>query len=198
MALVSTTLAAACAAADQFINVTSTTGTAVGQIWRVDSEFMTQIAAASGNVIPVSRRGTNGSTVQAHTILAPVVNGVAGDFPAPQPGTTINPAPWEKQIVSYGASGAITLPTCNTLIFLDKATAAAMTLASPSAAVDGIEVTIYSNTAAAHTVTYTPGFNGDTTSSDVATFPATKGNSMTIIASKGLWGLKCVYGVSVA
>ena len=198
MALTSTTLAAACAATDQFINVTSATGAAVGQIWRVDSEFMTQTAVANNTSIPIAHRGQNGSSVQAHTILAPVVNGLATDFPNPQPGSSLNPAPWEKQIVSYGANGAITPPVCNTLVYLDKATAAAMTIASPSAAVDGVEVTIYSNTAAAHTVTYTPGFNGNTTSSDVATFAATIGNSITLIAAKGLWGVKCASGVTIA
>jgi hypothetical protein len=197
MALVSTTLASACSATDQFIKVTSATGAAVGQIWRVDSEFMVQIGAAVGTSIPVARRGLNGSTVQAHTILAPVVNGVANDFPAPQPGSALNPAQWEKQIVSYGASGAITPPTCNTLIFIDKATAGVMTLVGPSAAVDGIEVTIMSTTAAAHTVDYTAGFYADTTASNLATFAAKAGASMTIIAYKGAWGVKALANVTL-
>jgi hypothetical protein len=198
MAATRTTLASAAALADQTINVTSATGFAVGSIIQVDGEFMIQTGAAVGTVIPVQRIGANGSTVQAHNILAPVCVGLSSDFPGPQPGYTINPGSYKKVVVSYGVSGAIAPPTFDTIVFLDKATAAAMTLASPTGATpDGTEVTIYSNTAAAHTVTYTPGFNGDTTTSDVATFAATIGNSFTIIAARGVWGMKCASGVTL-
>lgn len=198
MAITSTTLAAVSAATDQFINVTSATGAAVGQVWRVDSEFMLQTAAASGTTIPVSRRGLNGTTVQPHNILAPVANGTYAEMLGSAPAAILNPAMWSKQIVSYGANGAITPPIYDTIVVLDKATAATMTIASPSAFADGVEVTILSVTAAAHTVTYTPGFNNNTTSSDVATFTATEGNSFTIVAMKGLWRLKSTVGVSIA
>lgn len=195
-----TTLAAACLAGDQQIVVTSATGFAVGNVIMVDGEYMTMIAAAiSTTTIPVQRGGKQGSVQSAHPILAGVVTGLATEFPPPQAGWPTNPAIYKKQIVSYGASGAIVPPTSDTLIFLDKATAAAMTLESPTAATpDGVEVTIYSTTAAAHTLTYTPGFNGDTTTSDVATFAATKGNSLTILSSRGLWGVKCQYGITIA
>ena len=198
MSATRTTLAAACGAGDQAIVVTSATGFAVGNVIQVDGEFMVQTGAAVSTTIPVQRGGKNGTIQSAHPILSSVVTGLATDFPAPQAGWTNNPAPYKKSVVSYGASGAITPPTYDTIIFLDKATAAAMTLASPSTATpDGVEVTIYSNTAAAHTVTYTPGFNGDTTSSDVATFAATIGNSMTILSARGLWGIKCLAGVTL-
>lgn len=197
MAATSTTLAAACALKDQYITVTSATGFADGQLIRIDSEWMEQIGAANGTVIKVARRGLNGSAVKAHTILAPVVTCLKSDTLASGAAQILNPAVSNPTIVSYGASGAITPPEVDTIVMLDKATGAAMTLASPSALADGTEVTIYSNTAAAHTVTYTPGFNGDTTSSDVATFAATIGNSMTIIASKGLWGVKALAGVTL-
>jgi|SRR6185369_7800515 len=193
-----TTLASACGAGDQSINVTSATGFAVGQTIMVDGEYMVQTGAANGTVIPVQRVGQGGSIVSAHPILASVVTGTATEFPPPQQGWPTNPALYKKVIVSYGASGAIVPPTSDTIIFLDKATAAAMTLASPTGATpDGVEVTIYSNTAAAHTVTYTPGFNGDTTTSDVATFAATIGNSITLLSARGLWGVKCAAGVTL-
>ncbi len=194
-----TTLAAACGASDQVITPTATTGNAVGNIWLVDGEYMTQIAAATAaGQIPVQRVGQYGSVVRAHPILAGVTMGTTTEFPGPQPGWANNPSLYKKSIVSYGASGAIAPPTYDTLIFLDKASAAAMTLVSPTAATpDGVEVTIFSTTAAAHTVTYTPGFNGDTTTSDVATFAATLGNSITLLSSRGLWGVKCAYGVTL-
>jgi acetylglutamate kinase len=195
-----TTLAAACSASDQQIVVTSATGFAVGQPIVVDGEYMVQIAAAiATTTIPVQRGGKNGSVQSAHAILSTVGTGTNAEFPGPQAGWPTNPAIYKKVQVSYGASGAIAPPTCDTIVFLNKATAGAMTLVSPTGATpDGTEVTIYSNTAAAHTVTYTAGFNQDTTASDVATFAATSGNSMTMIASRGVWGLKCVYGVTVA
>lgn len=196
---INTTLAAACGLNDQTIYPTSTTGNAVGWVWLVDGEYMVQVdVATAGGLIPVQRGGKQGSVQSAHAILSGVTAGTATEFPAPQAGWSTNPAIYKKQIVSYGASGAIAPPTSDTLVFLDKATAAAMTLASPTGATpDGVEVTIFSTTAAAHTVTYTPGFNGDTTTSDVATFAATKGNSITLLSSRGLWGVKCAYGVTL-
>ena len=197
MAATSTTLAAACGLNDQTITVTSATGAAVGQLWRVDSEWMLQNAAANGTVIPVSRRGINGSAVVAHTILAPTVNCLPADTLNAGPGAVLNPATWERQITSVGVSSTLASPIWPTITFIDKVTAAALVLGNPSALADGTEWTIYSNTTGAHTVTYTPGFHGDTGSSDIATFAATIGNSMTLIASQGLWGTKCLSGVTL-
>lgn len=198
MAVTTTTLAAACGANDSYIVVTSATGFAVGNVIFVDGEWMVQTAAAVSTTIGVRRGGQNGSIQSAHPILSACMTALPSDIPANQPGWSTGPAIYKKQIVSYGASGAITPPVYDTIIYLNKATAAAMTLASPTAGTpDGVEVTFVSNTAAAHTITYTPGFNGDTTSSDVATFPATIGNSLTMLSAKGLWALKCVYGVTV-
>jgi hypothetical protein len=194
-----TTLASACGINDQFIIVTSATGALTGNLICIDSEFMAQSAAAVGTQIPVRRGGQLGSAQKAHVILAPVLFATSAEIPVAGPGSSTPISVPRKQIVTYSVTGAITPPTIDTLIMLDKATASAMTLASPAAGTpDGIEVTIYSNTAAAHTVTYTPGFNADTTSSDVATFAATKGNSMTILSSGGLWGMKCASGVTLA
>ena len=199
MAATSTTLAAACGASDQTITVTSATGFAVGNLIRVDSEWMLQTAAAvNTTTIPVRRNGMNGSAVVAHTILAPVMTCLPSDTLNAGPDQILNPAVANKQITSYGASGAITPPTFDTLVLLNKATAAAMTLAGPSALADGTEVTILSTTAAAHTVTYTAGFYGDTDSSDVATFAAKAGASMTILAIKGTWGVKSLANVTLA
>jgi hypothetical protein len=197
---INTTLAAACGINDQTIQPTSTTGNAVGWVWLVDGEYMTQLAVAtSGGLIPVQRGGKQGSVQSSHPILAGVTAGLPSEFPGPQPGWANNQAIYKPQIVSYGASGAIVPPTYDTLVMLDKATAAAMTLTSPTGATpDGVEVTILSTTAAAHTITYTPGFHGDTESSDVATFAATTGNSITLLSMRGVWGVKCKEGVTLA
>jgi hypothetical protein len=79
-------------------------------------------------------------------------------------------------------------------VVVTKGTAAALTLAAPTAGVpakgghDGMRITILSTTAAAHTVTNTtPGFNNGSTASDVGTFGAAIGNWMTVEAYNGIW-----------
>lgn len=205
MAITNTRLASAVAATDLVINVASATGFAAGNLVRVDSEWMVVTSAyvAASTVVPVQREGQNGSTVQAHTILAPVATCLPSDTLNAAPGAIVNPAVSTPQLVSYGsdataALAAITPPTVPTIVVLNKATAGAFTLASPSGLADGTTVTIISTTAAAHTVTYTPGFYGDTTSSDVATFAAKVGASMTIMAMRGLWGVVALANVTLA
>ncbi len=199
MAVTITTLAAACGANDQVLTLTAVTGFAQGQVIMVDGEWMVQSGPNIGTTqVPVQRGGKQGTVQRAHAILSTVMTGLSSDIPGPQSGWTNNPAIYKKEITSYGVAGAITPPSVDTLIFLDKATAAAMTLTSPPPGTpDGIEVTIFSNTAAAHTVTYTPGFNGNTETSDVATFAATIGNSITLLSARGLWGVKCAAGVTL-
>jgi hypothetical protein len=198
MATTTTTLSSAVAAADQIINVTSAAGFAVGSLIRIDSEIMVQTAAAVGTVIAVRRGGQMGSIQAAHNNEAPVTVGLVTDYMSPGPTSATNPAQWDRQIVAYGGtSGAITVPTSDTTITLNHTTAMAMTLAAPNAFNDGMEVTILSNTTGAHTVTYTAGFYNDTASSDVATFTAKQGSSMTIIASKGTWTVKALANVTL-
>ena len=50
-------------------------------------------------------------------------------------------------------------------------------------------ITFISTTAAAHTITYTAGFYGNTTSSDVATAAATINSTLTIKAQGGTWSI---------
>jgi hypothetical protein len=200
MAITNTTLAAACLATDGLLTVTSATGFAAGNLVRVDSEWMVVTSAyvAASTTVPVLRGGQNGSTRQAHSILAPVATCLPSDTLNAAPAAILNPASFTPQMVSYGADGTITPPVVNTVVTLNKATAAAMTLVSPSGLADGTTLTIISTTAAAHTVTYTPGFYGDTTSSDVATFAAKVGASATFMALRGLWGVVSLANVTLA
>ena len=70
-----------------------------------------------------------------------------------------------------------------------KGTAAALTLAAPTATThDGVEITVISTTAAAHTVTAPSNkINGATA---VATFGAAIGNAVTLVAYQGVWYTK--------
>ena len=101
-------------------------------------------------------------------------------------------------IILAPANGAISIQSSTVII--TKGTAAAMTLAAPTAGVhDGVTINIISNTAAAHTVTQTsPGFNSGSTASDVATFGAAIGNSMEIVAYNGAWLVTNLTGVTLA
>ncbi len=188
MALTATTLNGAVALNATQVRLTSATGIAVGNILQVNGERM---AVSSIDLTPVIqvRRGINGTRALAHNTLAIAVFGLPEDF------TSLNQS---AEIVNYGADGAITPPTKATLVIITKATAAALTLAGPNTSAIGFNVQILSATAAAHTVTYTAGFYGDTTSSDVATYAAKVGASMTISPQKGVWGVQALANVTLA
>lgn len=100
--------------------------------------------------------------------------------------------------VLAAADGAITAKTGQ--VFITKGSAAALTLAAPTAVTDdGKELEIVSTTAFAHTVTNAaPGFNNGGVASDVATFGAAAGNSMNIVAYNGVWYAKNLQGVTLA
>lgn len=201
MALTNTTLAAAVAFNDVTIRLTSATGFADQQLIRVDNEIMAQAGAADGVVVRV-RRGLDGTAVVAHGILADVVTGLTGDFPAPPPGVPVMLPP---TIVSgrntLGTDVTINtadLPKGDLTYVITKATAAAITLSAPSKAQNGLKLTFRSATAAAHTVTSAAGFYGDAGSSDIATFAAKNGASMTIEANAGSWGVLALANVTAA
>lgn len=186
MALTATTLASAKATNDVVIKLTSATGVLPKYLVLVDGEWMrvtSNLLTPTIGVVP----GYNGTTAGPHGILAPVIYGPTQDFVSA--GIPPNGVPTS---LSFGADGAITgpsgtgVPIANTLIWLTKATAGAYTLAAP--AIDQQNtLTFVSTTAAAHTITYTAGFYGNTTSSDVATFPATINGMFTIRAQNGTW-----------
>ena len=107
-----------------------------------------------------------------------------------------------KQVFDVASGdGAITIPTRGRKhVFGTKASAAALTLAAPTATThDGVEIVIVSTTAAAHTVTVsTTGMNDLGTSADVGTFGASKGNGLTLVAYQGDWYVTSNIGVTLA
>lgn len=197
MALTNTTISAAVSADALIIPVTSATGFAAGNFLRIDNEFM-QVVSVSGTNISVRSRGDFGSAAVAHNILAVCTTGLASDLNDFPVGQSAQVDPSGQTIVSYSVDGAIALPNQNTLNIITKAGVCALTLADPSKSMDGLQMTILSATANAHTVTYTAGFYGDTTSSDVATFAAKVGASMTIVARGGKWGVVALANVTLA
>ncbi len=188
MAVTATTLASAKATNDTVIKLTSATGIANKMLALVDGEFM---RVTSVNLTPTIGvvPGYAGTTAGPHGVLAPVIYGIPMDF-----GTTGGP-----QTTSYGADGAIAVPVVDTVIYLTKASAGAYTIVGPAAWQQNTVIFV-STTAAAHTITYTAGFYGDTTGSDVATFPATINGTLTVKAQNGTWApiATASDGVSIA
>ena len=184
MALASTTLAGTITASDGTINVTSATGFAAGSYVQIDSEMM-KIQSVNGTSIGVFR-GVYGTQGVAHTVYALATVGTAAEFAAAS-GGGVGPLKKKPRIYTYAVAGAITVAPGFHRIGAGAAEIKAMTLAAPSLADDGMELTIESASAYAHTVTTTAGFMQSTTSSDVATFDVTVGSSFTVVAIGGKW-----------
>jgi hypothetical protein len=197
MAQTYTTISAAVTASDLIIPVTSATGFTAGNYLRIDNEYMV-VVSVSGTNITVNLRGDLGSGAVAHNILAVADTGLTSDLADLPLGEDSQVDPSKETIVSYSAAGAIAIPTQNTLVLLTSATARAMTLAAPAKDQDGLRMTFLNADAKANTVTYTAGFYGDTTSSDVATFAAKTGASFSIVARGGTWGIIALGNVTLA
>jgi hypothetical protein len=118
-----------------------------------------------------------------------LVSGVSGDIiPALLTfGSLTVSAGVQEVAVVAAVDGAITAK--RGVVIITKATAAALTIAAPTATTDdGKVVRIIAGTAAAHTVTQaSDGFNGAGSSGDVATFGGAAGDSMEIVAYQGKW-----------
>lgn len=208
MALTRTTLTQAITASQLTFGVTSTASQnfpAVGsppltyQPMVVDDEVMFLVSCPAINTVTVRMRGSDGTDAVPHDIGSSVVTSASPqDFPSIQPGAlTLRPS-WAPDEVTYGQDGAIAVPTeAQSTIFLAKATAGAYTLGAPSVALNGMLVTITSQSAAAHTIT-TPGATASTglfftggagAPFTVATFPAQISASLEMVAQNGAWNI---------
>lgn len=107
-------------------------------------------------------------------------------------GTSANPP---RRYAVYDASGAIAL--VDHIAYLTKAGVGAMTLATPTGVTNGTTIVIVSDTAQAHTVTYTAGFRDDTTSGDVLTFGGAIGDSCAVICYNSKWRILWLHNVTV-
>lgn len=81
--------------------------------------------------------------------------------------------------------GAITI--AHGMVNLNKGGVIAATIDAPPASMNGARLVIKSETAQAHTVDFTPGFNGGGTASDRATFGGAIGDAFEIAAWDGVW-----------
>lgn len=143
--------------------------------------------AASGKVSSVANGNIEGIAKEAAT--------ADGDVIEVQPINAVNGNP----VTLASASGAITIAP-GTVVITKTGSLAAMTLAAPTAAQNGLILTVTSSTAFAHTVTATGLFDDGVTggSKTTATFAAFAGASMTIMAYEGKWHTLSLKAVTVA
>lgn len=190
MALTRTTLSLAALATDRVIQVTSATGFVVGRKVLIEDE-RTEIVSVDGTNIGLGLRGQGGTKASDHNILSPVIvsDGTVGDWPV---------TPKKHAMITYGAAGAIAIPEYNAVIALVAASAAAMTIADPSKAMDGLELCIIAQAAQAYTLTNTTGFGAGGGSLDVGTFGGAIGDNIVIVALGGKWHVKSKINVTLA
>ncbi len=204
MAVLQTTLAAAVTASDLSFTITSATSMAAGNIWRCDGEYgLVSPSYVSGVVLPVYRRGDQGTTALAHNILAIFDYGTPTDWAnlalaVPPPGVSGPwPPPAKEAEVTYSVSGAIAVPQRDTVAIINKTgSAAVMTIAAPTLDQDRMRLTITSVTAVAHTVTGTSLLSTGGSGVSLATFAANKGSGMVLMAMQGLWNVISSQGIT--
>lgn len=194
MALTTTTLSNAVAAGDKSIVIASASGLAARMYILIDQEMM-QVTQdyVSGTTVNVLR-GRGGALPAAHPASANVIFGVASDFAALAPQEPVNYpiAGRARQLVSYSAAGAITLPTAGNdmVAVINGTTSLAMTLADPGKDLDGSIIWIINGGkvgAGTATVTYSSGFGNAGGNYDVATFPAGGQTAICAMACNGYW-----------
>ncbi len=200
MALTATTLAAACGASDLTLSLTSSTGFAAGQDVKIDGEYMTCVAVPQSGLITVRSRGSNGTAAVAHAILAPAVTTANNaDWVAVPTGAVNDKPPYVDDIVTLSTDQEITLPRKNTTYIINKASACLLTISPGTEDALPVVLTFIANTAQAHLLTYTEGFLGDTTSSDVVTFGSKVGATCEVkVGAGGLLSLTLGSGCTLA
>lgn len=95
--------------------------------------------------------------------------------------------------------GAIVVPNSNTLIKITKASAIAATLAAPTAAQEGVELTVIAQTGFIHVITATGLLDDGVTggSKNTATFAAFPGAAITLRALNLKWAVVALKAVTV-
>ena len=126
----------------------------------------------TGNVTGSVIGSLSGPSAGSHT--GPVIGTVnGGNIP---PGTGL------------AANGAITIPAASADFYITKGSICVLTIAAPTAGTDDFkELTVWSETAFAHTITcVADGFNAKG-SSGVLTFGGAAGDSVKFVARNGHW-----------
>jgi hypothetical protein len=194
MALINTTLAAACAATDKQITVAAATSLLPGLLLLIDGEFMNITKAYTiGSVTVPVLRAQEGTTNIAHPSASKVtVYGLPSDYPAVGPTLDVtSPLAGRGRYPSSVTTSAAWLPmpgNQDEIVYLNGTSVIALTLTNPTTDQNGKVVTFVGNGIAAHTITYTTvGFGNVGATADLVTFGTTQMNTFQMIASFGFW-----------
>ena len=208
MALVSSaTLSGNVGLNDQFVTLSAYTNPVTGTVGPpaflvIDGETMLVADASLSPTLKVVRGYSSVSPslptlpACAHKTLAPVVYGIASDFT--QTASTDGRA--GSPVISLSVNDTnVTLPVVDCTVYITKAGVLASTINGPNKDQTNT-IKMVSLTANAHLITYTAGWYQNTTTSDIATFPATSGAIITFQAKNGVWNLTATAddGVTVA
>lgn len=202
MANTRTTLAAAFAAGDTFLTVASATGISAGSILKIDGEIVVVQKDYTSGTQMNARRGQMGTLTKDHasgagvTIYGALSGGFPNaDFQDPGDASVVNfPIAGKSKVKeSLSATATLTLQPAGTdhVVELNGTSVIALTIPVPDAAKDGDELTIVSNGAAAHTLTFTGGLSGAGSSYDVITINATAPAAFKFVAMNKLWFALC-------
>lgn len=172
---------------------------------RIDGEWMLVDGQPAPKVIRVKRRGDQGTAVVAHDTASSIVfSGSIYDNLVIAPGQTGNPPSGAPVTRTIGGDLALTAEAVgaigqNTAFLLHKLSPAAITLAKPSFAQNGLTLTFTSAAAVAHVITsagggYGTGITGSPAST--ATFGAFVGASFTVVAAGGIWNVMSNNGIT--
>jgi len=194
MAFAETTLSSAVALTDKSIVVASATSVAAGRLVLIDQEMM-QVAQdySSGTTVNVLR-GREGSVQSAHVVTARVVHGLASDFDAPAAQTSVTyPLVRARQVVSITATSTLALPVAgeDLMVILNGTAAITLTIPVPTTDMDGCELSLVANGAAAHVLTFTGGLSGAGSGYDAITINATAPAAFKFVACNDLWLVYC-------
>lgn len=165
-------------------------------------------ASAVGLQIGVINRGAN--PMQVYGLGSDTINAIAAATGISQGVNTFTVytcsvvGNWEVPINSLVSSSPTNLTTNGAIpphvghtYLITKAGVLADTLAAPTSGTDdGIEITVTSNTAFAHTITATGLLNTGSAATNVATFAAFAGAGLTLMAIQGKWNVICSVGVT--
>jgi hypothetical protein len=177
------------------LKLTSGTGVDVGDFMKIDSEFMKVLDITTTPLVKVAR-GVNSTLAAAHGTLATVAIGLASEFPPVGQFPSSDGSGLPDRTYTYGASGAITVAP-GLHILKGPSGSVTMTLADPTAAQNGMRLTLTAATSQAYTVTSVSGFGAGGGALDVATYNAI-GDTLVIQAINGVWNIIGNAGVVIS
>ena len=194
MAFSTTTLNGAVTADQSTVLVTSATGFAAGLLFKLDAEMCEVLDSyVAGNLTVPCARGREGTASAAHPTAARITVGQGADWSALAVGavSSFPVAGISRIVTSYSATGAITLPPPgnDAVALLNGTSALAMTLAAPTADMDGCFLWIVGGGKSASTVTFTGGFGAAGASYDVITFQNAGQVTLPLVAANSLWNI---------